>query len=274
MIVTIDIGGTKTLIVYFDILGKPIKEVRFATEHSPEEFLAHLDLELAQFTTDEIKAIAVAAPGMIDSKAGIILYSPNLKWKNIELTAHLSERFHCPIYLGNDANFAGLGAVQALDAIPPLALYITIGTGIGTGLIIDGDIHPAVTHAEGGHMLFQTEQGLQEWEQFASGKAIAARYKRLAIDIQEDSHWKQIAFQLVVGLRALIPALQPNIIIFGGGVGTQFDRFTGHLQTQLRAELPAFIPLPTFIQAIDPEKAVIHGCYYYALTHQNIRKNA
>jgi glucokinase len=64
---------------------------------------------------------------------------------------------------------------------------------------------------------------------------------------------------------AVIPILQPDIIIIGGSMGTYFDKYSKHLLGLLKEKLPAITPCPKFVQAKYPELAVIYGCYYYAL---------
>lgn len=268
MIVAVDIGGTKTIVAGFDSSGKMISEERVSTAKDTEEFSATLLSLLERFPANEVEAISAAAPGLIDIDAGVVVYSPNLKWENYPIREILSKRFSCPIYLGNDAHIAGIGATHALDDIPELSLYISVGTGIGIGIISNGKIDPAFSRSEAGHMVFQTENGLQTWEEFASGRAITKRFGRLAAELQDEAEWQIIADQLAVGLRVLIPALQPDIVIVGGGIGAHLEHFENPLikalQTQLRE--PKLIKLPPIIKAIDPEKAVIHGCYYHALT--------
>lgn len=265
MIIAVDVGGTKTLLVTFDGKGQVLHEDRFPTPSDPQEFLKELKSRLTAFD-GQPEILSVAVPGLVDVSNGVIEYLPNLGWAGLALRTELAQYMHCPIFIENDANIAGLGATHALEAMPRLSLYITIGTGIGTGVITNGAIDPALSRAEAGHMVFETERGLfQTWEQFASGRAITKEFGQLAADITSPQDWEKIASHLSVGLRVLIPALQPEVVIVGGGVGAHFSQFVEPLQQQLRSQIPAFIPMPRLLQAIDAEKAVIHGCYFYAL---------
>jgi predicted NBD/HSP70 family sugar kinase len=274
MIIAIDVGGTKTLLTAFDAHGAHAQLVRFPTPHDTQEFFqiltSHLDM-LAPQATD---TIAAAAPGLINTTEGIIVKSPNLGWRDFSFKPLLTERYHCTTLLENDAHLAGLGAVRALPEAPQLALYVTIGTGIGSGIVIRGKLDPAFSHSEAGHMVFQTENGLQNWEEFASGRAIKRVYGKLAADITNTETWQEITSQLTVGFRALIPILQPDIVLIGGGVGAQFKRFGALLEQRLRQELPEFIAMPKIIQASNPEEAVLYGCYYYAIDSTNARRVA
>lgn len=266
MIIALDIGGTKTLLVAFDDVGQITHEERFTTEPDAQEFLKDLKNRLLSME-GQAKLLAVAVPGLIDPESGIIEYLPNLGWAHLPLKSELAQFMHCPIFIENDANIAGLGATHALETVPKLSLYITIGTGIGTGIITNGKIDAALSRAEAGHMVFETEKGLlQTWEQVASGRAITKEFGQLAADISSPQDWEKIAAHLSLGLRVLIPALQPEVVIIGGGVGAHFAHFAEPLQQQLRSQIPAFIAMPKLIPAIDAEKAVIHGCYFYALS--------
>lgn len=270
MIVAVDIGGTKTIVAGFDASGKMVSEERVSTNLDTAEFSDTLLTLLERFSVNEVEAISLAAPGLINHEAGTIVYSPNLKWENYSIRDILSTRFSCPIYLGNDAHIAGIGATHAFDDIPRLSLYISVGTGIGIGVITHGEVDPALSRSEAGHMVFQTETGLQTWEEFASGRAIKKQFGRLAAELNDKADWQTIADLLAVGLRVLIPTLQPDIVIIGGGIGAHFEHFGDLLTKTLQAQLrePKLIKLPPIVKAIDAEKAVIHGCYYYALTQQ------
>lgn len=149
--------------------------------------------------------------------------------------------------------------------MPRQSLYVTISTGIGTGIITDGHIDPALRLSEGGRSLVEFDGVVREWESFASGQAIHKAYGKYARDITSKQTWYQISDRISRGFLAIIPLLQPDIVIIGGSIGTYFDRFSSDLQGILRENLPPHIHCPTFVQAKYPEEAVIYGCYYYAL---------
>jgi predicted NBD/HSP70 family sugar kinase len=166
--------------------------------------------------------------------------------------------------IGNDAKLAGLYEARILKPIPSQMLYVTIGTGIGTGIVANGRIDPS-QHSEGGHMLIEFNGEMHRWEEFASGKAIYNTYGKYAHDIMDKPIWDQIADRISRGFLTIIPLLQPDTIVIGGGIGTYFDRFSEQLQNILREKLPSYIPCPVFVPAENSELAVIYGCYYYAL---------
>jgi predicted NBD/HSP70 family sugar kinase len=268
MIIAVDIGGTKTLVASFHGERSVSNEERFPTPHDPHEFLEQLHAVLKRFDAAHAQAICVAAPGIIDAD-GTILRCSNLPWTNFELQKQLSTEYACPIFINNDAKLAGLAETHSLDEVPPLSVYVTVSTGIGTGIITHGKIDSALATSEGGYMMLQTPEGFKPWEKFASGHAIRDHFGKMAADIHDPAEWHEVVERLALGLQVLIPLLQPQVIIVGGSVGTYFDRF-GHLLTEvLRSRLPTYIDLPRIVQAQHPQEAVVYGCYYYA-THQGI----
>lgn len=265
MLIAIDTGGTKTLVADFSRTGKRGLEHRFPTPHDPEKYIARLlDLIDEQYGSKKIDGIVIGAPGVV--KNNLILWCPHLPWKNFDIPAALKS-LGAPVWVENDANLAGLAETRALKEQPALSLYVTISTGIGTGIIVDGKINLALSGSESGHMLLDYDGRRREWESFASGRAIKRTYDSYARDINDEKTWRQIADKIARGFYTLIPTLQPDVIIIGGSIGTYFDRFVPTLQRLLRDHLRDEIPLPEIRQAIHPEEAVIYGCYYYGSSH-------
>lgn len=164
----------------------------------------------------------------------------------------------------NDANLGGLGEVRLLKAPPESVLYTTISTGIGTGIITSGSIDPGVRFSEGGHALVEYDGLVRTWESFASGAAIYKAYGKFGRDITSQKTWRQIADRISRGFLAVIPILQPDLIIIGGSMGTHFSKYDEQLIGILKERLPAYIPCPEIIEARHPEEAVLYGCYFYA----------
>ena len=267
MLVAVDTGGTKTLVASFGKDGVLGQQIKFATPKDHAEYIKTLRSTLKeQFEGQQVEAIVIATPGVV--KNGVIIWGGgNLdSWRNVNIVSELDGVLgKAPIFLENDANLAGLGETRLLKTIPPQSLYVTISTGIGTGIITEGHINQDLRNSEAGHALIEFDGVVREWESFASGKAIYKAYGKYAHDITSKRTWNQIADRISRGFLALIPILQPEIIIIGGSMGTYFDKFGKQLQGLLNEKLPAHIPCPKFIQAKYPELAVIYGCYYYAL---------
>jgi glucokinase len=265
MLVTVDTGGTKTLIASFTADGELQESIKFPTPPNPDDYVSLLRQTLQDtYGNSTVEAIVVALPGII--KDGVAIWCNNLGWKNFEAQRALEGVLgDAPIIIENDANLAGLAETRSLEPIPASSLYVTISTGIGTGIITDGKIDDGLRHSEAGRTLIEFEDEEREWEHFASGQAIYKEYGQYARDITDPVIWADVADRISRGFLIMIPMLQPSIIIIGGSIGTYFDQYSTQLQTLLTEQLPAHIPCPPIVQAKHPEEAVLYGCYYYAL---------
>lgn len=265
MIITVDTGATKTLVASFGSDGKLGQQIKFATPKNSKEYVKLLRKTIIEnYAEQSVKMIVIALPGII--KDDVAIWCNNLGWKNFDAASALKGVLgDAPILIENDANLAGLAETRELHIIPPLSLYVTVSTGIGTGIITNGHIDPGLRHSEGGLSLVEFNGSVHEWESFASGKAIVKVFGKYARDIKDKQTWDQIADRISRGFLALIPTLQPDIIIIGGSIGTYFNQYSKQLNQILKDQLPPHIPLPKIIQAKHPELAVIYGCYYYAI---------
>jgi len=270
MIVVVDTGGTKTVVASFDNNGVLGLQIKFETPKDPVEYTKLLrDTITENYTGKTVEAIILALPGIV--KNGIALWCNTLRWTNFDAKSALDGVLgDTPILTENDANLAGLYETRILKTIPPQVLYVTVSTGIGTGIITEGRINPDLRYSEGGRALIEYDGVVREWESFASGQAIYRVYGKYAREITDKRTWDQIADRISRGFLAAIPLLQPDIIIIGGSIGTYFDRFGEQLKNLLKEKLPPHIPCPMFVQAENSELAVIYGCYYYALDNNII----
>lgn len=261
MYVAVDIGGTKTLVGVFDKKGSLISNQRFKTPKNYGLFMNTLAQSLKSINFP-IKKIAVAAPGRVNRNDGVVEAFGNLNWKNAPIKTDLEKRFNVPVLIENDANLAGLSEAQFFINDFKKALYVTISTGIGTGIITNGIIDPNFADSEGGQMPLEHDGKIKPWEDFASGKSIQKKYGTLASKIHDTNIWKEIATNIAIGLIDLIAVVQPNVIIIGGGaVSSHFDKLGPLLKQQLKHQETSLIPIPPIKQAKRPEEAVIYGCY-------------
>lgn len=141
-------------------------------------------------------------------------------------------------------------------------LYISLGTGIGIGHIVDGQIDTQLSDLGGDGFLLEHKGHLMAWEDFASGKALYEQYGQKASAINDPKVWRLYAADLAKGLQHFIDALQAEIVIVGGGVGVHFDKF-GHFLHQELVELSNSGQVPPIVRAKKPSEAVLYGCYAY-----------
>ncbi len=264
MYLGIDVGGTKTLVASFTNKGTLSKSIRFKTPKEYKTFVGVLKAALARFSDHKFEYAAIAIPGTVDRKHGVGIAFGNLPWKDVSIQKDLSSFIDCPIIIENDANLAGLSeAINVIDDYKKV-LYVTISTGIGTGIIVDGVIEPEFADSEAGHMKLPYNDRLQIWEDFASGSAIKKRYGKLAVEINDKKTWKEISHAIALGLNSLIAVIQPDVIIIGGSVGTHFQKYAKLLNDELKKFSTPLTPAPPIIHAKKSEEAVVYGCYHLA----------
>lgn len=270
MIIAVDTGGTKTLIALFNSRGEVKKTLRFETPKNQDAYLELLQKNLSEFCQDidfsNVRALTLASPGVV-SKNIIVWGGGNLEWRNVDVSSALRKVLPAsvPIFAENDGNLGGLGEVRMLKKKYHQALYVTISTGIGGGIVTDGQLNKDLLGIEIGHMILEFDGHLKRWESFASGKAIKQAYGKYARDITSKRAWRHITGRISRGFLALIPVVQPDVIIIGGSIGTHFAKYGPELEQLLRELTHPQIAVPPIIQAKHPEEAVIYGCYYYAL---------
>ncbi len=265
MIVAVDTGGTKTLVTLFSRDGIAGKKIKFPTPKKEADYVETLRNTLrTNYGGQRIEAIVVAMPGI--TRGGVAVWCNRLKWKNFDVAAALKGVLgSTPIFVENDANLAGLAETRSRSPMPASSLYVTISTGIGTGITTNGKIDPGLRLSEGGRMLVEFDGAVREWESFASGLAIYEHYDSYARDITSEKTWNEIADRISRGFLAAIPLLQTDIIIIGGSIGTYFENYSKQLKSTLQKRLPPHIPCPPIQAAKHPEEAVIYGCYYYGV---------
>lgn len=256
----VDIGATKTLVAVLTNDGVITQKIKFPTPKKYEDFLTELKKTVEQLTTSDFKAAGVAVPGRLNRKQGKVIGLGNLPWENEPIQRDCEKILHCPVVIENDANLAALSEAM-LHKDKETVLYITVSTGIGTGVVHKQQLDSALLDGEGGHIVLPYRGKLTKWESFASGKAIVSQFGKKAEEIEDETTWKVIAHNLGLGLFEHIAIVQPDLVIIGGSVGTYFDRFKDLLATELKKHELPIIPIPPVIQAQRPEEAVLFGCY-------------
>lgn len=266
MIIAVDTGGTKTLVASFETGHKAIKSHRFPTPKNTEVYIDTLaQLILKEYDLKKVSAIALASRGFIEKN--VVLHDEIiLGWQNFKIVDELKQKLHTdiPIFLENDANLAGLAEVHSLPTTPGAGLYVTISTGIGTGIITNGIIDPHLRLSEGGKSVLEFDGLLRSWESFASGSAIYETYGKYAHDIKDIDTWEAIADKISRGLLALIPLLQPEVVVIGGSIGIYFSQYEKVLKKRLKESFSLSVAVPKIIQAQHPNEAVLYGCHIYA----------
>jgi predicted NBD/HSP70 family sugar kinase len=261
MYLGIDIGGTKTLLARFTKDGGLQETLKFPTPKEFNEFKKELAINIAKITTKPWTMAAVAGPGKINHKKGEVEAFGNLRWINTPLVATVKAIANCDVLLENDAKLAGLSEARLLKPTPHKVLYVTVSTGIGAAIVIDGVLSQDLIDAEVGKMPHERDGKIVTWESFAAGSAIVRRFGKMASEINDPLIWKIISRDIAIGLIDVCSVVQPNIIIIGGGVGSHFNKYKVQLREALKEYESTLIKAPKIVGAKKPEQAVIYGCY-------------
>jgi glucokinase len=191
----VDIGGTKIAVGLVDRDGKLLTQTRTrmiangTAEAGLQAVISAID---SVVWANKVRSIGICAPGPLDPETGVVLNPPNLPcWRNFPLARKVADKFHMRVKVDNDANAAALaetrwGAARGYHYV----FYATIGTGIGTGIVLDGRIYHGSTGSagEGGHVSIDYRGPLCSCgkrgciEVLAAGPAIAAQARtKLAV---------------------------------------------------------------------------------------------
>ena len=255
MILAIDTGGTKTLFAEVDN-GRIVHELRVHTPHTAQEYTAMLQEKLHSDFNNQYSKIIIAMPSDIDN--GIVKATKNLFSEDFDVATAVKSITNVPVEVLNDAKLATLGATTGHGR----EMYITLSTGIGAGLAIDGKLSHDLNSLEVGHMIIDGK----EWESFASGRSFVEKHGgRLGSAIPDgDRAWQEYAGNVAKGLLSIIPTLRPTRITFGGAMSLNFDKFINPLKTILAGSLSERFAIPEMVKSEDPERAVVLGIIKYA----------
>ena len=263
MLGSIEAGGTKFVCAIGTKSGKIIERMRFSTT-TPEETMK---LVVEFFRDKKIEAMGVGAFGPIDPKRGSKTYgyitsTPKPHWQNYNIVGELKKHFDIPIGFDTDVNGAALGelrwgAAQGLKS----SLYITVGTGIGAGAVVEGNIVHGLLHPEMGHIGVKRHpednyRGRCPFhtdclEGMASGPAMEERWGVKGYELSENHRaWKMEAYYLAQALVNYILILSPEKIIMGGGVMKQ-GRLFPLIRQEVKKLLNGYIAKKEILENID-----------------------
>ena len=249
----VDIGGTNIKAGVVDENAQLVSKISLKTNAADgyKSVLAVIidaveqAVQLSGEDIDRIKTIGVGCPGTMDNENGTVLYSKNLHWENVPLAKDLAEHFGKRIILENDANVAAYGEYLAGAAKGAKnAVVLTLGTGVGAGIIINGEIYSGSNNAGGGRNgcfeAFSSATGLVRMtremiEKYPSGRLhemvdrdgkISARTAFNAAKLG-DPEGREVVDKyikyLACGITNVINVFQPDILCIGGGVCNEGD---------------------------------------------------
>ena len=234
----LEAGGTKMVLAIGNENGEILDRVSIPTE-TPVITVPKI---IAYFKNKNIEALGIGSFGPVDldkeSKTfGYITSTPKLAWANYDIVGEIKKELRVPVGFDTDVNAAALGeatwgSIKGLSS----GIYITVGTGIGVGVYMNGSLLHGMLHPEAGHVLLSkhssdTFEGVCPYhpncmEGLASGPSIEKRWKEKAIALADRKEvWELEAYYLAQGIANYILTLSPHKIVLGGGVMHQEQLF-------------------------------------------------
>jgi fructokinase len=266
----VELGGTKCIC----LIGTTPQDIReqcsIPTRGDSDATLRRIEDTLKgwQHRHGSIAALGIASFGPVElqrrsAKYGFITTTPKAGWRDTDVAPRLARAFKVPVGFDTDTNGAALaeGRWGAARGLTDFA-YITVGTGIGVGVVASGRLVGGIAHPELGHIRVARKSG-DSWpgscefhgdclEGLAAGPAIAHRTGRRGEDIAaDDPVWELVAHALAQLLQTLVLATAPQKILLGGGVMMSQQHLFGRLRRELQRSLNHYIDVPELAAGID-----------------------
>jgi glucokinase len=258
-VVGIDLGGSHLHFALADFRGEILKDsaVKIRPEDGPKKMINQIKEGIHALASaagrGRLRGISIGVPSPVDTEHGVVAWANNLPgWEKIHLGHELEREFRVPIFMENDANMAAIGehwrgVARGVDNF----VFVALGTGIGTGVFVDGKLYHGRTGSAG--EVFRMNIEWQRWEEefpdtgyfesYVSGLGIAAEGRKalgapppadVGLREERDAYFvfqahregnpqatavlEKIFTMLGVGMANVVGVLDPDLIVFGGGI--------------------------------------------------------
>lgn len=283
LVLGVDVGGTKVAVADLgdDGMGEPIEVPTDVS--SPDALLDGIAaaVDAVSARAGRPAAVGIGMPSQIEWASGRVVASVNIPLEGVALREVLGTRFGVPVFVDNDANCAALAEVEAHDPRPSHLVMLTLGTGVGGGIVVDGRIFRGATGlgAELGHATIEADgppcpgrcpnrgciealcsgtalgrDGLelaQDWPDSPLGRVLAEKGEVHAEDVvaaarggdaQAQAVLDRLGTYLGVALTGVVNIFEPEIVAIGGGLSRAADLFLDTAVAELRGRaLPALV---------------------------------
>ncbi|MBL8124640.1 MAG: ROK family transcriptional regulator [Blastocatellia bacterium] len=305
-VLAIDIGVIDTVFAVSDFNGRILQQRSVLTEGEPDVFLNGLadqidSLVKSQFSRARFAAVGVSVPGLIDRETGSIVSSPNLEWNDVPVRSVLETRLRLPVYVENDANAAAFSELwygPIDEASVRTLLFVLVVEGLGTGLIINGELRVGSRFGLGGfgHMSIDPNGELCScgrrgcWETFASERATVERFHRVTakqglpvLGIQELiarankgdemalESLKITAEYLGEGIANLVHGIYPEAVVVGGDITSAWPIIEPIIRQRIRSKY-VVDPMQILVRPSSVQRPSLFGAIPIAL--QNFFRSA
>ncbi|MBO7578976.1 MAG: ROK family protein [Prevotella sp.] len=254
MKIGIDLGGTNMRVGLTDGATLVNSVIEPCPSKEAEEVVVNqLKRQIAQLMSEDVTSIGVGVPSVVDSQQGIVYNVANIpSWKEVHLKEILEKEFGVPVAVNNDANCFALGVWKYGEGKGTKDMVgLTMGTGIGSGIIIDGKLYNGVNTGAGeiGSLPFKDA----DYEFYCSSRFFSELHgdtganfgkRAQAGDAEAVAVWKEFGENVGELIKAVLFTYAPEAIIIGGGIASAFPLF----EAPMRASLESF-PYPANVAA-------------------------
>ena len=280
MYIGIDLGGTNTAAALVGKNGEIIKRAEIPTNtgggaQAVTDGLLSVCKDLLGGARETPLSIGIGVPGLVNSETGEVVFAPNLPLDGVSISSGLKKAYGCPILVGNDANCAALGETVAGGAAGAKdVVFITLGTGVGGGIIVGGRLHTGLSGAAGeiGHIVIVAggracgcgRNGC--WESYGSATGLIKTASEHMEMNASSSLWElcggsagklngrlifgafrdgdavaraiveQYIEHLAIGIANIINIFDPEMVCIGGGISGEWDSISAPLLARVDAE--------------------------------------
>ena len=305
--ICLDVGGTKVLGAIFNEkkeivyrLKKKSKEQGDSTQNVEKVIISVVEemIEESGIKKKDIHAISSSAPGVIDQNTSVVLFTPNLPWRNYDIRSSMEKKFGIPFYIGNDVNLGVLGEYKyGVARGYKNVVGFFVGTGMGGGLILNGELYTGnqFKGAEYGHMILDPEGPLCNCgqrgclEAFSSKQGMSAYIRQqvsrgresMMADAVSEGVFRSKALKkalaakdpvameavdrachyLAIATGNMINTISPDLVIYGGGIiEAMGDLFLSKILAEVdRYCMTAIRPTVDIKNAALGDDSVIYG---------------
>ena len=266
VLVGVDVGGTSLFAVVTNSKGKILGERRRKTQAEAgagavlERIIGTIEKAMAEagVKSKDLRAVGIGMPGPLNPVTGVVYHAPNLgpTWNNTPVAAYVSEQLGCPAYLDNDVNVGAvgehaLGAARGCDS----AVAIFVGTGIGGGIILNGELYRGQRYTAGevGHTILVADGPLCGCGRRGCAEALASR---TAIE-------REIRAGIAAGRETVIPWMleeSERTTISSGVLGEALDRGDALTREVMdKAQYYMGLLVANVVNMLDPQAVVLGG---------------
>ena len=254
MKIGIDLGGTNMRVGLTDgstLVNSVIEPC--PSKEAEEVVINQLKRQIAQLMSEEVTSIGVGVPSVVDCQQGIVYNVANIpSWKEVHLKEILEKEFNVPVAVNNDANCFALGVWKYGEGKGTKDMVgLTMGTGIGSGIIINGELYNGVNTGAGeiGSLPFKDA----DYEFYCSSRFFSDLHgdtganfgkRAQAGDAEAVAVWNEFGENVGELIKAVLFTYAPEAIIIGGGIASAFSLF----EAPMRASLESF-PYPASVAA-------------------------